>query len=147
MGLTLIFPEDDVLMARACAYALHQSNNNNHQKNKDAMTSTSTNNNNPPPPPKRKVTRILKEGRTSRQDDPFLISCAPHGLTIEVGPVPQGVLRRDAVLSTENALEAVLEFLNLHNTDPQKALTTLRECYPEGTVPCFFYEGKIPVCI
>lgn len=126
MGLTLIFPEGDVLMARACAYAMHKCN-----------TSASANT---------KITRILFESRSSRQEDPFLISCAPHGFTIEVGPVPQGVLRHDAVLSTDEALEAALEYLHMHNTQPENALETLNECYKDGVVPCFFYEDKIPVC-
>ena len=125
MGLTLIFPEGDVLMARACAYAMHKCN-----------ASASAN---------KKITRILFEGRSSRQEDPFLISCAPHGFTIEVGPVPQGVLRHDAVLSTDEALEAALEYLQMHNTQPENALEKLNECYKDGMVPCFFYEDKIPV--
>jgi len=119
MGLTLIFPEGDALMGRACAYAL--------------LKCTSG------------KTRILFEARSSREQEPFLQSVAPHGLTIEVGPVPQGVLRHDAVISTEEALDAALDYLHRHNIQPEIIDEKLKDIYKDGLVPCYLYKSKLAV--
>lgn len=43
---------------------------------------------------------------------PYLKSLAPHSLAIEVGPIPQGVLRHDILDRTRSALEATLAHLS-----------------------------------
>ena len=47
--------------------------------------------------------------------DPFLSSIATHGFLIEVGPVPQGLLRWQAFDQTQQALKHALDFIDLHN--------------------------------
>ena len=62
-----------------------------------------------------------------------------HGFTIEVGPVPQGVVRHDAVEKTERALHALLEFMQCYNDDATSLDKTLRSMYEKNKfrVPCF----------
>ena len=125
MGLTFIVQEGDVLMTQAAAYAA--------RKCKQAI--------------------CLIHAQKTRALRPGLSSVAKHGFTIEVGPVPQGVLRHDAVEKTQEAIDAVLEFLHTHNQQPSKVRRQLQELYPHGKVPCYRsalasrygeVSGKIP---
>ena len=110
MGLTVIIPEGDPDMAQAAAYVLH----------------------------KCKGARCLMHTTTDARDRPNLSSVGKHGFTIEVGPVPQGVVRHDAVEKTQDAMEALLEFLDQRNKQGHEAiLTQLRTAYPSGRVPVF----------
>jgi succinylglutamate desuccinylase len=84
MGITLIIHEGDAFMAQAAAYVMM----------------------------KVCAARVLMHVHpTHRFDRQNLSSVARHAFTIEVGPVPQGVLRHDAVENTQLALAALLEFL------------------------------------
>lgn len=51
-----------------------------------------------------------------RDDVPYLISMVPRSLMLEVGPVPQGVVRSDILEKTEAALSEILDFLHNYNT-------------------------------
>ena len=130
MGVSLIIPEGDPLMAAAAAYAL--------QKCRDKYGTDGA--------------WCLMHSLPERRDRMNLISCGKHGLTIEVGPTPQGVLRHDAVEKTETALLALLEFLHRRNKEledtvngaatinapiPPMLLEHLRKTYPGGTTPCY----------
>ena len=108
MGTTLIVPAGDAFMTQAAAYVV--------SKFPDA--------------------RILVHTLGDREDRPNLCSTARHGLTIEVGPVPQGVLRHDAVEATKRAMHLVLEFLERTNRGDD-VLADLKRVYPAGHVPCF----------
>ena len=94
MGTTLIFPEADSVMAQAAAYIQSRM-------------------------PKEAKTRILVEPLPPRPYRPNVGSCATHDFTIEVGPVPQGVIRHDAVEYTQAALNYFLEFLHRRNQDSE----------------------------
>ncbi|KAI2510066.1 Succinylglutamate desuccinylase / Aspartoacylase family [Fragilaria crotonensis] len=110
MGTTLIVPAGDSFMTQAAAYVVS----------------------------KFPEARILVHNLGDRDQRPNLCSTARHGLTIEVGPVPQGVLRHDAVENTKRALHAFLEFLERTNHgDGATVLAELKEVYPSGHVPCF----------
>ena len=119
MGVVLIVAEGDNLMAQAAAYAM--------QRCTQAVCLLST----------------IK----SRPQRPSLTSLAKHGMTIEVGPVPQGLLRHDSVEKTQGALHAVLEFLHLHNQEPNNMQQRLYDLYPSRKVPCYrsalAFRGKI----
>jgi len=69
--------------------------------------------------------RVVRES-LGRRETPHLISMCPHGLMIEIGPVPQGVLRHDACTWMEAATTAVLDFLEALNSGslelPQRAV-------------------------
>lgn len=53
-----------------------------------------------------------------RMQDNFLISLGRHhGLVIEVGPVPQGLLRWDVYNQTQQATQLCLDYLQAHNAD------------------------------
>ena len=47
----------------------------------------------------------------TREAAPYLNSMAEAGITIEVGPTPNGLLRADAVSTTERALQLILRYL------------------------------------
>mmetsp|Transcript_8839 Transcript_8839/g.12571 ORF Transcript_8839/g.12571 Transcript_8839/m.12571 type:complete len:396 (-) Transcript_8839:196-1383(-) len=119
MGLTLIIPEGDSLTAQAAAYVM--------QKYKKLVPSDAGN------------VRCLVHPQPHREQRFNLCSCAKHGITVEVGPVPQGVLRHDAVQRTEYALHAILDFFHNYNVD--EGGTTmwyqLKEAYPTNSVPCY----------
>ncbi len=56
-------------------------------------------------------------------DASFVSSIPPHGITIEVGPIPQGVLRADMFFGTEKVIQALLDFVQLHNNGETKRYT------------------------
>uniref|UniRef100_A0A7S2UKJ8 Aspartoacylase n=1 Tax=Attheya septentrionalis TaxID=420275 RepID=A0A7S2UKJ8_9STRA len=128
MGITLIIPEGDALMAQAAAYVLHKC-----LQTKERIS-------------------ILMHAIPDRHHRPNVGSTARHGFTIEVGPVPQGVLRHDAVEKTRKAMHFLFDFLEQRNAgkDPLKDIS---EVFPSGRVPCYRsakaqrpgeISGKIP---
>jgi len=48
-------------------------------------------------------------------DVSFVSSIPPHGLTIEVGPIPQGVLRADMFFGTERVVQTILDYIEAYN--------------------------------
>jgi len=108
MGLTLIINEGDELMTQGAAYVARQC----------------------------PEARILMHSIPEREDRPTLSSAAKHGFTIEVGPIPQGVIRHDIVLKTEGAMHALLDFFQRRN-DGVDVQAELEQAYPDGHVPCF----------
>jgi len=115
MGLTIIVAEGDPVMTRAAAYV--------RQKCREAGEEV----------------HCLVHTHPSREVRPNLSSAGRHGFTIEVGPVPQGVLRHDAVEKTEMALYALLEYLHLYNSDAEQLKAILNKMYKPHSfkVPCF----------
>ncbi len=57
--------------------------------------------------------RVLALGTLWNDELPYLKTLAPHSLAIEVGPIPQGVVRHDILSDTRAALEAALDFLEM----------------------------------
>jgi succinylglutamate desuccinylase len=108
MGTTLIIAEGDPLMAQGAAYVALQCPN----------------------------AKCLMHSIPDRGKRPNLSSAATHGFTIEVGPVPQGLLRHDAVLQTECALHSLLEFLQRHDVG-EDVTSVLQQAYPSGLVPAY----------
>ncbi len=49
------------------------------------------------------------------EEDAFVDSIAPHGFAIEVGAVPQGILRADLFLETEKLVYHILDFFEKFN--------------------------------
>lgn len=80
---------------------------------------------------------ILMHTHASQAERPHLSSIAPHCYTIEVGPVPQGVVRHDKVEEMQAALDATLEFFKRHRQEPEQLRRELDEYYPDGKVPCY----------
>ena len=109
MGTTIIVPEGDALMTQAAAYVLHRCG---------------------------PEARILMHALPDRHARPNLSSAARHGFTIEVGPVPQGVLRHDAVEKTKQAMHSLFEFLERRNKG-EDVIGELQRIYSDGSVPCF----------
>ena len=50
----------------------------------------------------------------SHEAAPYLCSVGKAGVTVEVGPTPQGLLRADVVATTERALHLILRYLEAH---------------------------------
>jgi len=49
-------------------------------------------------------------------DHPFLASLAPYGFILEVGPIPNGVVRQDIFDKTKDTLDVAFEFITLANS-------------------------------
>lgn len=113
MCTTLIVGQGDPLTTRAAAYVMHKCRKKNFNVS------------------------IMMHTHPSQDTRPNLSSIAPHAFTIEVGPVPQGVLRHDKVEEMQEALNCVLEFLQRHEQEPEKIMEELNESYPSGRIPCY----------
>ncbi len=55
-------------------------------------------------------------------DYPYLAEIAPHGIEVEVGPVPQGVIRGETVLVTERIVDACIAAVDAWNRDDETNL-------------------------
>jgi len=65
-----------------------------------------------------------------------LCSVGHGGITIEVGPTPQGLLRADVVASTQRALQLILRYLELHQSaHAPPTPPTMRVYVDRGKVP------------
>ena len=110
MGTALIVGQGDPITTQAAAYVMHKC--------------------------KHKVC-VLMHTHTSQEERPHLSSIAPHAYSIEVGPVPQGVLRHDKVEEMQESIDLTLEFLKRLQEEPQQLLGELKQYYPNGKVPCY----------
>ncbi|CAJ1951728.1 unnamed protein product [Cylindrotheca closterium] len=83
--------------------------------------------------------KILMHTHERQHDRPQLSSIASSYMSIEVGPVPQGVLRHDVVEKTQAALEAAFCFLDKCQCEKSNEVLQqeLKEYYPNGQVPCY----------
>ena len=156
MGITIILSEGyEPIMARAAAHALYRCRQYYSTNGSSSSSSSDTNDSG-----RVSVQCLIEEG------DKFvdLSSCVgKHGITIEVGPVPQGVLRHDAVIKTQVAVNALLEYFHLHNVESltiqqqqqQNAETgsvlsllqeRLMNIYPRGIVPCYRSSPDMKIC-
>jgi aspartoacylase len=59
---------------------------------------------------------ISAESYTGDTDHPFLNSLAPYGFTLEVGPIPNGIVRHDIFNKTKSTIDVILEFINMTNS-------------------------------
>jgi len=62
-------------------------------------------------------------------ENSFVDSMAPHGFVIEVGAVPQGVLRADLFLQTESLIYHLLDFIEKENSGDELGLEKTLEIY------------------
>ena len=46
----------------------------------------------------------------------FLNTLSPYGFALEVGPIPNGVVRHDIFNQTSNTIDVALEFINMTNS-------------------------------
>ena len=80
--------------------------------------------------------RVLIDEQYSQAECPYLCSVGRHGLEIEVGATPQGLLRADVVAATERALELTLEYFERVNAGRPPPIP--------ATLPAFLDKGKLP---
>ncbi len=87
------------------------------------------------------------------EEDAFVDSIAPHGFAIEVGPIPQGVLRSDLFFDTARLVYRLLDFFEAKNRDTAPKLTEKIEIYdhvdmidyprePDGTLAGMVHEAR-----
>jgi len=121
MGIVLIVAEGDPIMTRAAAYVMFQINNSKDScgtcSGSGSGSGSGGNDNSNGDNSNADRVKCLLHTHPNRDTRPNVASTARHGFTIEVGPVPQGVLRHDIVEKTERALFAMLEYLELNNSD------------------------------
>lgn len=63
------------------------------------------------------------------KDTSFVSSIPPSGFTIEVGSIPQGVLRADMFFETERIIQTILDFFEQYNTGKLNKQYTQIEVY------------------
>jgi succinylglutamate desuccinylase len=80
--------------------------------------------------------RVLLADGESQSESSHLCSVVPDGLEIEVGPVPNGLVRADAVASTERALRLLLRFFDQCHAGQSPQLPP--------TISAFLDRGKLP---
>jgi len=57
-------------------------------------------------------------GFEDRMEQPYITSLTPHAITLELGPIPQGVLRADTLKKMKDAMQNALDVIEaLNNTD------------------------------
>ena len=72
----------------------------------------------------------------SAEAAPYLCSVGKAGITVEVGPTPQGLVRADAVAATERALHLLLRYLELEESGHAPPTP--------ATLPVYVDRGKVP---
>jgi succinylglutamate desuccinylase len=169
MDCTLIVTEGDILMIQAAAYVMHRCNehysstlssfpiSSNHVTKQHQFDHVANSFNDFQTKIRFETRILIDHVRSCHSTRPFLPSIGKHEFTIEVGPVPQGVLRHDAVLKTKIALYYLMEFISLYNDNNVMNNDTMneikgttdvhhkiREMYPIDTIPCFTDLGRIP---
>lgn len=84
---------------------------------------------------------LFFDNMPSRMEDNFLTSLGRYnGFLIEVGPVPQGLLRADVYLETQQAVNHCLDYLELYNKGELPELPETRQGYE------FVEKVKLPKC-
>jgi aspartoacylase len=59
------------------------------------------------------------------KDRSFVSSIPKSGFTIEVGSIPQGILRADMFFKTEKIVQTILDFFELYNNNKEKIYTKI----------------------
>jgi aspartoacylase len=91
------------------------------------------------------------ESKNADSDLPYLNSISPFGLPLEVGPVPNGLLRHDVIEMTEKTVRDTLEFITLLNNDSlpdfpdsleifQHMETILFPCDDDGNITAYIHK-------
>jgi len=75
-------------------------------------------------------------------DTSFVSSIPPSGFTIEVGSIPQGVLRADMFFETKKIVQTILDFFELYNTNKLKKTYTQIEIYDNVKTVDFPKDSK-----
>ena len=92
------------------------------------------------------------ESKDVDADQPYLNSISPFGLPLEVGPVPNGLLRHDVIEMTEKTVRDTLEFITLLNNQSlpdipdsieifQHSETILFPCDDEGNITAYIHKN------
>ena len=72
---------------------------------------------------------FMTSERALMEDHHFLSSISDRNILVEVGPVPQGLLRADAFSLSEKAVGHILDFIELYNRNALPALPGSLELY------------------
>ena len=92
------------------------------------------------------------ESKDVDADQPYLNTISPFGLPLEVGPVPNGLLRHDVIEMTEKTVKDTLEFITLLNNQSlpdipdsieifQHSETILFPCDDEGNITAYIHKN------
>ena len=77
----------------------------------------------------------------SSGDSPYLNSICPRGLAVEIGPIPQGLLRADIFHLTNDVVRHGLDYAHAANEGPEPALPTSVEVFRLKEITYFPHEG------
>lgn len=62
---------------------------------------------------------------SNEREPSFISAVPPSGFTIEVGPIPQGVLNPKIYQQTDSIVQTLLDFIELHNADKAPAYSEI----------------------
>lgn len=85
------------------------------------------------------VTIFRDEDHKANEDHHLLCTTGKHGVIVEVGPVPQAVLRQDVFEQSEQMVQHILDFTQAYNTD------SLPELPKQVAAYRFIKSLKLPV--
>ena len=85
--------------------------------------------------------RVLVHANVTREASPHLCTFAQAGLQIEVGPVPQGMVRSDVVGTTERALRLSLEYC--HKVNSGQVVATPAATWHRSSTPLFHNNNRV----
>eukprot|EP00529_Nitzschia_sp_RCC80_P020200 CAMPEP_0113489328 /NCGR_PEP_ID=MMETSP0014_2-20120614/26472_1 /TAXON_ID=2857 /ORGANISM="Nitzschia sp." /LENGTH=427 /DNA_ID=CAMNT_0000383061 /DNA_START=344 /DNA_END=1627 /DNA_ORIENTATION=+ /assembly_acc=CAM_ASM_000159 len=152
MGTVIIVGQGDVLTTQAAAYVMYKCSNNLDGEGSDDDALTDFTGGDHKEKKKPFNVSILMHTHPTQKERPHVASIGKHSFTIEVGAVPQGVLRHDKVEEMQRALKCALEFFKRHQIEQQQQQQEnngsvssspsllekeLQQYYPDGKVPCY----------
>lgn len=76
----------------------------------------------------------------------FVNSIAQNGFAIEVGPIPQGVLRADLFFETEKLIQKILDFFEKYNNDALEAFPRKITIYDHVELVDFPRDEEGDIC-
>lgn len=79
-------------------------------------------------------------------DHPFLTSITPKRLGLEIGPIPQGILRHDVFEQANKVVKIALDYIHLVNTGNEPEIESELEVFVHKTKHKFPEDEKGKIC-
>jgi aspartoacylase len=79
-------------------------------------------------------------------DHPFLTSITPRRLGLEIGPIPQGVLRHDVFEQADRAVQLALDYIHMVNMENEPEIESEVEVFIHRTKHKFPQDKEGQIC-
>ena len=81
----------------------------------------------------------------TQEDQPYLNSICPRSLAMEIGPIPQGLLRSDLIALTNEVVKHGLDYLHFLNQGKQPMIPDSIKVFEFNEVALFPLDGDVIV--